>query len=130
MDFTFDEEQRAIQESADGIFAGLVTPDRVQAVEASEDRVDRELWAELARADLLGLVVPEALGGGGYGMVELSLILEGQGRSVAPVPLWATLALGGDAHRRVRIGRAGRTSPARCGGRRHHPHRGTGRRGR
>jgi 3-oxocholest-4-en-26-oyl-CoA dehydrogenase beta subunit len=94
MDFTFDEEQRAIQESADGIFAGLVTPDRVQAVEASEDRVDRELWAELARADLLGLVVPEALGGGGYGMVELSLILEGQGRSVAPVPLWATLALG------------------------------------
>jgi acyl-CoA dehydrogenase len=94
MDFTFDEEQRAIQESADGIFAGLVTPDRVQAVEASEDRVDRELWAELARADLLGLTVPEAFGGGGYGMVELALILEGQGRSVAPVPLWATLALG------------------------------------
>ena len=94
MDFTFDEEQRAIQESADGIFAGLVTPDRVQAVEASGDRVDRELWAELARADLLGLTVPEAFGGGGYGMVELSLILEGQGRSVAPVPLWATLALG------------------------------------
>jgi acyl-CoA dehydrogenase len=94
MDFTFDEEQRAIQESADGIFAGLVTPDRVQAVEASEDRVDRELWAELARAELLGLIVPEAFGGGGYGMVELALILEGQGRSVAPVPLWATLALG------------------------------------
>jgi acyl-CoA dehydrogenase len=94
MDFTFDEEQRAIQESADGIFAGLVTPDRVQAVEASEDRVDRDLWAELARADLLGLTVPEAFGGGGYGMVELALILEGQGRSVAPVPLWATLALG------------------------------------
>ena len=94
MDFTFDEEQRAIQESADGIFAGLVTPDRVQAVEASEDRVDRELWVELARADLLGLTVPEAFGGGGYGMVELALVLEGQGRSVAPVPLWATLALG------------------------------------
>ena len=94
MDFTFDEEQRAIQESADGIFAGLVTPDRVQAVEASEDRVDRELWAQLARAELLGLIVPEAFGGGGYGMVELALILEGQGRSVAPVPLWATLALG------------------------------------
>jgi alkylation response protein AidB-like acyl-CoA dehydrogenase len=52
------------------------------------------LWAELARAELLGLIVPEAFGGGGYGMVELALILEGQGRSVAPVPLWATLALG------------------------------------
>ena len=41
MDFTFDEEQTAIAEAADGIFAGLVTPERVQEVEASEDRVDR-----------------------------------------------------------------------------------------
>ena len=61
MDFTFDEEQTAVEEAAEGIFAGLVTPDRVQEVEATEDRVDRELWAELAKADLLGLAVPEAV---------------------------------------------------------------------
>ena len=30
----------------------------------------------------------------GYGMVELALVLEAQGRSVAPVPLWATVVLG------------------------------------
>ncbi len=94
MDFTFDEEQTAIAEAAAGIFAGLVTPDRVQEVEASEDRVDRHLWAQLAKADLLSLVVPTEYGGGGYGMVELALVLEAQGRSVAPVPLWATAALG------------------------------------
>jgi alkylation response protein AidB-like acyl-CoA dehydrogenase len=94
MDFTFDEEQQAITETAQGIFGGLVTPERVEKVEASEDRVDRELWAELARADLLGLSVPEAHGGGGYGMVELAVVLEAQGRSVAPVPLWATEVLG------------------------------------
>jgi alkylation response protein AidB-like acyl-CoA dehydrogenase len=94
MDFTFDEEQSAIAEAAEGVFGGLVTPDRLQSVEASEDRMDRELWAELARADLLGLCTPEAYGGGGYGMVELALVLEGQGRVVAPVPLWATVALG------------------------------------
>ncbi|MGO8871594.1 MAG: acyl-CoA dehydrogenase family protein [Acidimicrobiales bacterium] len=94
MDFTFNEEQRAVEEAVEGVFAGLVTPDRVEAVEATDDRFDRELWAELARADLLGLVVPEAYGGGGYGMVELALVLEGQGRVVAPVPLWSTLALG------------------------------------
>jgi alkylation response protein AidB-like acyl-CoA dehydrogenase len=94
MDFTFDEEQRAVQEAADGLFAGLVTPERVQQVEAGDERFDRELWAELAKADLLGLPVPEAFGGGGYGMVEVALVLEAQGRSVAPVPLVPTLVLG------------------------------------
>jgi len=94
MDFTFNEEQLAVREAVDGIIAGRVTPDRVEEVEATEDRFDRDLWAELAAADLLGLAVPTAHGGGGYGMVELALVLEGQGRGVAPVPLWATLVLG------------------------------------
>ncbi len=94
MDFTFNEEQRAVQEAADGLFDGLVVPGRVQQVEAGEERFDRQLWAELAKADLLGLPVPEALGGGGYGMVEVALVLEAQGRTVAPVPLLPTLVLG------------------------------------
>ncbi len=94
MDFTFNDEQKAVQEAVEGIFAGLVTPDRVEAVEATDERFDRELWAELARADLLGLALPAAFGGGGFGLVELALVLEGQGRVVAPVPLWSTLVLG------------------------------------
>jgi len=94
MDFTFDEDQLAVEQAVEGIFSGLVTPDRVQQVEATTDRFDRELWAELARADLLGLSVPEAYGGGGYGLVESAILLEGQGRVVAPVPVWATVALG------------------------------------
>ena len=94
MDFTLTEEQTAVREAMAGIVAGQVTPDRVQAVEATEDRFDRELWAELARADLLGLALPTEFGGGGYGLVELALVLEEQGRSVAPIPLWATLVLG------------------------------------
>ena len=94
MDFTFNDEQTAVQQAVEGILTGLVTPDRVQEIEATEDRVDRELWSELAKADLLGLAVPTAHGGGGYGMVELCLLLEAQGKAVAPVPLWATLVLG------------------------------------
>ncbi len=94
MDFTLDEAQNAVREAADRILSGLVTPDRVQAVEATADRVDRDLWAELARAGLLGLAIPADHGGGGYGLVELALLLEAQGRVVAPVPLWATLVLG------------------------------------
>lgn len=95
MDFTFDDVQTAAADAAERIFSGLVTPDRVQEVEATVDRVDRDLWAELAKAGLLGLALPTAHGGGGYGLVELALLLEAQGRVVAPVPLWATLVLGG-----------------------------------
>ncbi|MGH9081689.1 MAG: acyl-CoA dehydrogenase family protein, partial [Acidimicrobiales bacterium] len=59
MDFTFTEEQQAVQQAAAGLFGGLVDPDRVQQVESDDERFDRALWAELAKADLLGLPVPE-----------------------------------------------------------------------
>jgi 3-oxocholest-4-en-26-oyl-CoA dehydrogenase beta subunit len=94
MEFTFNEEQEAVRQTADGIFSGLITPDRVKEIEASDERFDRALWAELAKSDLLGLALPEADGGGGFGLVELSIVLEAQGRTLAPVPLWATLVLG------------------------------------
>ena len=67
MEFGLSEEQVAVTEAANGVFAGLVDPERVSAVEGTEDRVDRELWLALAAADLLGLAVPEENGGGGYG---------------------------------------------------------------
>jgi alkylation response protein AidB-like acyl-CoA dehydrogenase len=94
MDFAFTEEQSAVAEAATGLLSGLVNPDRVLAVESSHDRIDHELWSALAEADLLGLAVPEADGGAGYGLTELCMVLEAQGNVVAPVPLWATLVLG------------------------------------
>ena len=51
----------------------------------------RELWADLAKADLLGLSLPESVGGGGYGFLEVCLLLERLGRAVAPIPLLPTL---------------------------------------
>jgi len=94
MDFTFSEAQDAVAETAAAVFDGLVDPARVAEIERTEDRMDRTLWGALGDADLLGLVVPERYGGQGFGVTELCLLLEAQGRSVAPVPLWATLALG------------------------------------
>jgi 3-oxocholest-4-en-26-oyl-CoA dehydrogenase beta subunit len=94
MDFAFTDEQLAVFEAASGLLSGLVTPERVMAVELSADAVDRDLWRALAEADLLGLGVPSAQGGAGYGLQELCLLLQAQGNVVAPVPLWATLVLG------------------------------------
>lgn len=94
MDFSLSEEQAAVRDLAAQIFEGRAPVGRVKEIEATSERVDRELWRELANANLLGIALPEDVGGSGFGMVELALVLEQQGRRVAPVPLWPTLVLG------------------------------------
>jgi alkylation response protein AidB-like acyl-CoA dehydrogenase len=94
MDFKLTDEQLAVSEAAGGVFSGLVDAEKIAAVESGTERIDRDLWRALADADLLGLAIPEADGGAGYGLMELCLLLEAQGNAVAPVPLWSTLVLG------------------------------------
>jgi acyl-CoA dehydrogenase len=94
MDFSFSDEQEAVRDAAAAIFEGHTTAERLKTAERSDERVDRALWVELARANLLGLAVPTEFGGSGLGLIELALLLEQQGRRVAPVPLHATLVLG------------------------------------
>ena len=94
MDFSFSDEQNALREVARKILEAECTPDRLREIEKSDERIDRRLWAELAKANLLGAALPEAHGGSGYGFFELCVLLEEIGRSVAPVPAWATLVCG------------------------------------
>lgn len=94
MDFTLSEDQTAIVGLAARILGDRCTPEALAAAEAGGDRFDPELWRLLAEADLLGLVLPEADGGGGYGVLEAALLCQEVGRTAAPVPLWSTLLLG------------------------------------
>lgn len=95
MDFALSDEQTAIRELAGQILSEQLPPERLRELEETDpDWFAADVWAELAKADLLGLCLPEAHGGGGYGAFELGLILEQVGRNVAPVPAYATLALG------------------------------------
>jgi alkylation response protein AidB-like acyl-CoA dehydrogenase len=91
MDFALSEEQQAIVELATQIFTDLCAPERLREVEAGADWFHRDLWSELAKSGLLGIALPESAGGGGFGLLEACLLLERQGRSVAPVPLLPTL---------------------------------------
>ena len=95
MDFSFSEEQSAVVESARQLFDGQLTDARRVEVESAEDGFDRGLWKALAAANLLGLAVGVEEGGSGYGFGEVSVLLEEAGRAAAPVPLWASLVLGG-----------------------------------
>lgn len=95
MDFALTEEQTAIRDLAAQILGEQLPPEVLRELEQDDpDWFARDVWAELAKADLLGLCLPEAHGGGGYGLFELALILEQVGRAVAPLPVYATLALG------------------------------------
>jgi 3-oxocholest-4-en-26-oyl-CoA dehydrogenase beta subunit len=95
MDFSFTEDQEALAGLARKILTDRVTHDSLTALEAGDgERFDSSLWNELAAADLLGVAVPESDGGLGGGMVEQCLVLREIGRTLAPVPVAASLVAG------------------------------------
>ena len=83
--------QQVAADLSEQIFADLATTQRLVEVEASEVAVDLSLWTQLAASGLLGLCLAEDIGGSGAGVPELAMVLEKQGRHVAPVPLAATV---------------------------------------
>ncbi len=94
MDFSFTEEQEATRDLARQILQDRVTHERLKELEAGGESFDRDTWAELAKAGLLGIALPESAGGSGLGFVALGLLLEEVGRTVAPVPVLPTVVLG------------------------------------
>jgi alkylation response protein AidB-like acyl-CoA dehydrogenase len=92
MDFELSEEQASIAELAGKILGDLCTPDLLRAHEQTGEPTLEKAWSALASSDLLGIALPEAVGGGGYGIVEASLVAEQVGRHVAPVPYLSTTA--------------------------------------
>lgn len=84
----------------------------ISALRAMRDSGDpvgfsRELWQRFADLGLAGVLVPEAYGGSGLGVVEAGVIMEAIGRTLAPSPFLSTAVLGAsllthfgnDAHR-------------------------------
>lgn len=97
MDFTFTEEQETVSKVARQLFEHRATPEHLTELESGKLRHDASLWSELASSDLLGIALPESVGGSGGGFLELGVLLAEVGWSVAPVPVYATLVLGADA---------------------------------
>ncbi|MGP4022392.1 acyl-CoA dehydrogenase family protein [Actinomadura sp. 3N407] len=91
MDFTLGEELEAVRDLARQIFADRAAQARIKAAEESEAGFDEGLWAELGETGLLGVALPEDAGGAGLGAAGLAVLLEEQGRTVAPVPIWPSV---------------------------------------
>jgi len=95
MDFRFSDEQTTVRDLARSILDKEVSTARLKRLETEGASLDRALWSTLAEAGLLGLAVPVELGGMGFGLTELCVLLHEVGRVVAPVPVIPSLVLGG-----------------------------------
>ena len=94
MDFSFSEEQEAVHDLAQQILGERVTHERLKEFEAGTELIDRATWAELATANLLGIALPDDVGGSGLGFIEVCLLLEQVGRTAAPLPVLPTIVMG------------------------------------
>jgi len=94
MDFGLTQEQDDLKALAKKMFDELSPAERLPDFDTGQDWFDEKLWQELAKAQLLGIALPEDVGGVGMGLVELALLLEQAGAACCPVPLLATLVMG------------------------------------
>jgi len=85
MDFGLTDDQRDIQRTARELLSSRATPERVRE-HAEAGRADDALWKELCELGWPGIAVAEEHGGQGLGTVELAILCEELGRTVAPVP--------------------------------------------
>ncbi len=95
MDFSFTEEQTQIKDLANQILRENCHDEYLMQFGKSGELYSQSLWQLFAESGLLGTAVPEAHDGTGFGFIEICQMLEEQGRHVAPLPLLASLVLGG-----------------------------------
>ncbi|MDJ1643652.1 acyl-CoA dehydrogenase family protein [Streptomyces pakalii] len=96
MDFTFTEEQQAAVEAARAVFSDVApdgAPSPALAPGAVAEDIDRQLWHELARTDLLGLTLSPDHGGAGLDPIALCLVLRESAKVLARVPLLESCAV-------------------------------------
>ena len=94
MDFSLTDEQRELRELVARVFDDHVEEDLLQRVADSKVQYDQALWSKLSDLGILSVCIPEEYGGSGMGLPEACLVLEEQGRTLAPLPLLTSLIYG------------------------------------
>jgi alkylation response protein AidB-like acyl-CoA dehydrogenase len=91
MDFSLSEEQQELAGLAARILEDRMDLQHLKERDQSEDWFDLDTWREFAKANLLGVALPETVGGLGFGFADLCMVLREVGRHVAPLPMIPTL---------------------------------------
>lgn len=97
MEFDLSDTQRMMQQSARTFLAGECSTAHVRRLMAAETAYDPELWNGMVEQGWTGIIIDEAQGGLGLGLVELVAVAEEMGRACLPGPflatVWGTAAL-------------------------------------
>lgn len=93
MDLDFSEEQVMLRDTARGVCEELSTSAIVRAMEQDAAGYSAPFWAQLAELGITSLGIPEAHGGMAWGALEMAIVYEEFGRSLAPSPHWASCVL-------------------------------------
>jgi len=94
VDFELGEEEQAIRDLTARVLDDMSSHERLKALVAEGDHMDRKAWAVLAATGVVGASVPEAHGGLGLGFLSTAVALEEVGRTASPVPLLTTAVMG------------------------------------
>ena len=131
MDFIFSPEQEALRDAVRAFMRAEAPKEYVRRMAEHDDAgFTPEMWRKIVDLGWTGLLVPEAHGGLGLGLVDAVVVQEEMGRATFPGPFFssaivatrAAAALGLDdlleplaAGTRARHGRAGRSRARRPG---------------
>ncbi len=96
-DFAVTDEQKLLRDTVRDALTRRATSERVRETMMTPQGFDRGGFDELAQLGLVGLLIPEAHGGSGAGVVETALVAEELGRTLLPVPYLASAVLGATA---------------------------------
>lgn len=84
LDYSLSEDHQALQAAYKDFFSTRCTIETVRAAE--ESGFDKNLWERLCAMGASTMALPESVGGDGATLVDLTLVAEEIGRSLAPVP--------------------------------------------
>jgi alkylation response protein AidB-like acyl-CoA dehydrogenase len=91
MPIAISEEHRALAQSVADLLTHHQSRAAARSLLEAETDVRPAFWAELGGLGLLGLHVPEDLGGSGFGLAETLVVAEQMGRHLAPGPFVPTV---------------------------------------
>jgi alkylation response protein AidB-like acyl-CoA dehydrogenase len=91
MEIQFSAEQDDLRRSLRRFLEQRSPSSEVRRLMATDEGFDPAVWKQLAaEMGLVGLAIPEAAGGSGYGIVELAVVFEELGRSLLCAPYLST----------------------------------------
>ena len=97
VNFDFSADQKALREQARKFLGEHASSTRVRRILEGAAPYDAELWRGMGEMGWMGTAIPEPLGGAGFGHLELCVIAEELGRSLAPTPFASTIYLAAEA---------------------------------